>query len=187
MNPNEADVTALLEAWDRGDREALERLMEVVGKELHEIADRLFRKERPDHTLQPTAVVNEAYLKLKSQRRVGWENRTQFFAGAAEVMRRILVDHARERRSLKRGGGTVRVPLNEAIGFPEQLAPDVVALDDALKELARRSPRQSRIVELRVFVGLTLREIAVVEGISSTTVAREWRTAKMFLYRQLRD
>jgi RNA polymerase sigma factor (TIGR02999 family) len=180
------DVTLLLDAWSRGEAHALDRLMEVVQEELRAIAGHFFRHERPDHTLQPTAVVNELYLKLAGQREVRWHSRAEFFAVAARGMRQVLVDHARRRHAEKRGGGLVRVAFDQDLGFPEAMAPDVVALDDALGDLERLHPRQSRIVEMRVLVGLTLEEIAAVEKTSRATVAREWRTARLFLLRQLR-
>ena len=144
MTAPASDVTALLDAWSEGDASALVELMDVAQKELHRIASRLFEDERADHTLQPTAVVNELYLKLKGQRQVEWHSRAEFFAVAARLMRRVLVDHARRHHALKRGGGTVRVALDENLGFPSELAPRLTALDDALSSLARRSPRQSR-------------------------------------------
>ncbi|MCP4657066.1 MAG: RNA polymerase subunit sigma-70 [bacterium] len=186
MTAPASDVTALLDAWSEGDASALVELMDVAQKELHRIASRLFEDERADHTLQPTAVVNELYLKLKGQRQVEWHSRAEFFAVAARLMRRVLVDHARRHHALKRGGGTVRVAVDENLGFPSELAPRLTALDDALISLARRSPRQSRIVEMRIIVGLTLEEIAAVEKVSPSTVSREWRAAHLFLLSQLR-
>ncbi|MEM7586406.1 MAG: sigma-70 family RNA polymerase sigma factor [Acidobacteriota bacterium] len=185
MTLPKGDVTALLDAWSRGDASALTHLMEVVQHELHRIARRLFRRERPNHTLQPTAVVHEVYLKLMGQRQVDWRGRAEFFGVAAKLMRNVLVDHARRHGALKRGGASVKIPLDEALGFPGHLAPEVLALDDALIDLARRSPRQSRIVEMRVIVGLTLEEIAAVERISLSTVSRDWKAARLFLLRQL--
>lgn len=186
MTPETGDVTALLEAWNDGDPAALPRLMERVRDELHAIASRLFRGERAGHTLQPTAVVNEVYLKLVEQRQVSWRNRAQFFAVAAQLMRRILVDHARKHRTAKRGAGAVHVALDEAVDLPADLSPDLLALDQALTDLEKLSPRQSRIVELRVMVGLELQEIAAVLEISRPTVSRDWRAARLFLLRQLR-
>ncbi len=180
------DVTALLDAWSQGEARALDSLMDVVQQELRTMAGRFFQHERPGHTLQPTAVVNELYLKLVDQRKVQWHSRAEFFAVAARGMRRVLVDHARRREAEKRGGGLVRVAFDESLGFPDAMAPDVVALDDALRDLARLHPRQARIVEMRVLVGLTLEEVAAVEKISRATVAREWRTARLFLLSQLR-
>ncbi len=186
MTQPSGDVTGLLDAWSAGDASALAQLMDVVQHELRRIARRQFRGERPGHTLQPTAVVNEVYLKLKGQRQVSWRGRAEFFGVAAKLMRRILVDHARRHGARKRGGETIRVPVDEALGLPEQLLPEVVALDDALLDLARRSPRQSRIVEMRVIVGLTLEEVAAVENVSPSTVYRDWKAARLFLLSQLR-
>ncbi len=185
MTQPKGDVTALLDKWSAGDASALAELMDVVQHELRRIARRQFRGERPDHTLEPTAVVNEVYLKLKGQRQVSWRGRAEFFGVAAKLMRRILVDHARKHAATKRGGEAVRIPVEEALGIPETLLPEVVALDDALLDLARRSARQSRIVEMRVIVGLTLEEIAAVEKISPSTVSREWKAARLFLLSQL--
>ncbi len=185
MNERESDVTELLEAWSQGDREALGVLMETAQAELRRMARGLFRRERQSHTLQPTAMVNEVYLKLESQRQVSWHNRVEFFAVAARMMRRILVDHARRRDALKRGGPAVNVVLDESLGFPKHLVPEITALDEAMLDLARRSPRQCRIVEMRILVGLTLEEIAMAEGISRSTVLRDWRAARLFVLSQL--
>ncbi|MCP4662503.1 MAG: RNA polymerase subunit sigma-70 [bacterium] len=179
------DVTSLLEAWSHGDDAALAELMEVVQEELLRIAGQIFRGERRDHTLQPTALVAEVYLKLEGQRRVDFRHRTDFFAVAAKLMRRILVDHARRHSAGKRGGQTVQVALDQASGLPTGLVPEIIALDDALIDLERRSPRQSRIVEMRVLVGLNLEDIAAVEKISLSTVSRDWNAARLFLLSQL--
>lgn len=181
------DVTALLEAWSGGDDSALAELLEVVQAELHQMARGLFRRERPGHTLQPTAMINELYLRLEGQRRVDLRHRRQFFAVAARLMRRVLVDHARRHGAVKRGGRALQVELDASADLPDDLAPEMVALDDALLDLERRSPRQGRIVEMRVLVGLTLEEIAGVERISLSTVSREWRAARLFLLSQLRS
>jgi RNA polymerase sigma factor (TIGR02999 family) len=181
-----ADVTQLLRDWGRGDPAALEKLIPLVFEDLREIAGRLFRRENEAHTLQPTALVSEVYLRLLDQRAVHWQNREQFFAVAALLMRRILVDHAKGRGAAKRGAGVPRLPLDEAIQAPErQLGLDFIGLDEALSKLAAIDARQSRIVELRFFVGLSHYEIAELLGISVTTVKREWRTAKLWLYREL--
>lgn len=181
-----SDVTALLDAWNEGDNAALDQLLDIVYQELRHIAEHLLRNERSDHTLQPTAVVNELYLRLADQRRVSWHKRAEFFAVAARVMRRILVDHARRRMAVKRGSASTRLALDSDLGFPSQLAPDVLALNEALMDLERRSHRQTRIVEMRLVAGLTLEEIAAVENVSLSTVSREWRTARLFLLGQLR-
>ena len=179
------DVTALLEAWNQGDEKALGELVGTVQEELHEIATRLFRSERADHTLQPTAVVAEVYLRLEKQRRVGIRHRREFFAVAAKLMRRILVDHARRHGAGKRGGGRVQVELNDSSGLSTALMPEILELDHALIDLERRSPRQSRIIEMRILVGLNLEEIAAVEKISLSTVSRDWKAARLFLIGQL--
>lgn len=186
MTTPNRDVTDLLKAWSQGDCNALERLMEVIQSELHKIAKRFLRTERSSHTLQPTALINELYLKLTDQRQIEWRGRAQFFAAAATLMRRILVDYARRHEATKRGGQTIRVTLDEADDIPADLVPDILALDHALIDLARRSPRQSRIVEMRVLVGLTLEEIAAVEKVAPTTVSRDWKAARLFLLSQLR-
>ena len=182
---NGDDVTALLDAWSQGEPRALERLMSVVHDELRAMSRRIFRRERSGHTLQPTAVVNELFLKLAGQRQVNWRGRAEFFGVAATLMRRILVDHARAVHTEKRGGQTVRVSFDEALDLPHGMAPEILAFDGALIDLARRSPRQSRVVEMRVLVGLTLEEIAAVEEISLSTVSRDWKTARLFLLQQL--
>ena len=180
-----ADITLLLREWRAGGRDALDRLVPLVYDELHAIASRHMARERTG-SVQPTSLVNEAYLKLVDQRRVEWENRAHFFAIAAQVMRRILLDHARRRLRGKRGGGAVRVELTE-IGVPDAgVDPvDVLAIDRALTELQRLDPDQARIVELRFFGGLTVEETAAVVGSSAATVKREWAVAKAWLYRSL--
>lgn len=180
------DVTGLLVDWSRGDKEALERLMPLVVDELRHLARSHFRREPEGHTLQPTALVNEVYLRLTDQRQVQWESRSQFFAFAATLMRRVLVDHAKARRTAKRGGDVRKVSLQDVIGLAEPEDVDLLALDDALSTLAEIDPRQSRIVELRFFAGLTHEEIAEVLEVSVSTVKREWRTARLWLYRECR-
>lgn len=179
------DVTRILQRWTNGDGQALGQLMPLVFDDLRGIARRYLDRESNLHTLQPTALVNEVYLRLEGRRSVSWQNRAQFFGFSAQLMRRILVDHARTQRAGKRGGGTPRVPLDENLGLPISKDLDLVALDDALKDLARLDPRQSRIVELRFFTGLTNEEVADVLGISLTTVKREWRLARFWLFREL--
>ncbi len=180
-----SDVSQLLDAWSDGDSEALDQLMPLVSDELRRIARRCFHDEPSGHTLQPTAVVNEAFIRLKAQRKVQWHGRSQFFGVAAGLIRRILVDYARRRRAEKRGGKMLLVPLDEAFALPEEQDPDLVALDDALVDLARLDPRQARIVELRFFGGLDFQEIAELEQISRSTAWREWKTALPFLRREL--
>jgi len=179
------DVTGLLHAWSAGDPHALDELMPVVYGELHRLASARLRSERGDHTLQATALVNEAFVRLVGQTRVHWLNRAQFFGTAAQLMRRILVDHARERRSAKRGGAATRVELDDALGAVEPRDVDVLALDIALERLERLDPRQSRLVVLRFFGGLTIDEVARVLDMSPATAKREWVTAKMWLRREL--
>lgn len=182
----QSEITDLLDRWSGGEQDALARLMPLILEDLRHIAGKYLAQESSGHTLQPTALVNEVYLRLKGRRSVSWRNRAQFFAFVAGMMRRILVDHARLRQTLKRGSGAVRISLDESIRLPSDArAPDLLALDDALKGLAAVDPRQSRIVEMRYFTGLSVDEIAAVEEISPTTVKREWRTAKLWLYRQL--
>jgi RNA polymerase sigma factor (TIGR02999 family) len=179
------DVTRLLLAWSKGDSAALEELIPLIYDELHGRAERYLSQEGPAHTLQPTAVVHEAYLKLVDQKRVTWRNREHFFAVAAQAMRRLLVDHARRRDAQKRGGAATRVPLEEASPSIVPREADVVALDHALEKLAALDARQAKIVELRYFGGLTLDETAVVLGTSPSTVGRAFRLAKAWLYREL--
>ena len=178
------DVTGLLLAWRGGDESARARLVETVYGELRRLARGYLRREHPGHSLPPTALVHETYLKLVDQRRVQWQNRTQFFAIAAHLMRRILVDHARTRLALKRGKGA-RVPLDNVDSACEPLEVDVLALDAALDTLAARFPRQSQLVELRFFGGLTVPEIAAVLDVSPITVKRDWALAKAWLYREV--
>lgn len=181
-----ADITASLLELSKGDREAAARILPLVYDELRLLAANFMRREhRPDHTLQPTALVHEAYLSLIDQSRVNWQNRAHFCAVAAEMMRRILVDHARKHYAQKRGGRDTQISLDDAVSFPQDRDFDVVAVDEALFDLAALDPQQSRIVELRFFGGLTLDETAEVLDISRSTVQREWNMAKAWLYNQL--
>jgi RNA polymerase sigma factor (TIGR02999 family) len=179
------ELTRLLLAWSNGDSGALEALIPLVYDELHSLAERYLAHEDSGHTLQPTAVVHEAYLKLVDQKRVTWRNREHFFAIAAQAMRRLLVDHARRRDAQKRGGAATRVPLEDAALSITPRDADVVALDRALEKLAALDARQAKIVELRYFGGLTLDETADVLGTSPSTVVRAFRLAKAWLYREL--
>jgi RNA polymerase sigma factor (TIGR02999 family) len=179
------DVTELLVEWGKGSEEALQELIPLVYCDLRRLAGEYLRRERRGHTLQPTALVNEVFLRLTGQNRTEWESRAQFFGVAAQMMRRILVDYARKRRTQKRGGGVEKLSFDESIGTFPKTPLDLVALDDALLALAAIDPRQSRIVELRYFVGLTNEEIAQLLNISPATVLRDWRTAKAFLGREL--
>ncbi|CAN5221124.1 sigma-70 family RNA polymerase sigma factor [soil metagenome] len=180
-----ANVTQLLDRWSQGDQAALDELLPLVYDELHRLASSYLRRERADHTLQPTALVNEAYLRLIDQHQSHWQNRAQFFGVAAQLMRRILVDHARAHLARKRGGPQFAVSLNHADHFAEQ--PDVSLLDlhEALSELAAIDPQQSRIVELKFFGGLTIEETAEVTGLSHATIEREWKLARAWLRREL--
>lgn len=181
------DITELLVAWSAGDREALDRLVDVAYPELHALARRAMRGERRDHTLQPTALVNELYLKLVDQDRADWRNRAQFFAVAARLIRRILVDHARRRARAKRGGGATRVTagIEDVAPVPARPEVDVLALEGALRGLRSLDPRQEQVVELRFFGGLTIREAASVLAVSPATVKRDWETAKAWLQREM--
>ena len=185
MSSPPGDVTRLLLAWSNGDRDALEGLIPVVYGELRRIADRYFCHERPGHTLQATGLVHEAYLKLVDQQRVRWQNRAQFFGVAAQLMRRILVDHARTRGAVKRGGGVSPVTLVDAAGASPPRGVDVIALDDALTRLTRLYPEQGRLVELRYFGGLTIEETGEAMGISPATVKRQWMVARAWLLANL--
>ena len=186
MSFESGEVSQILDRWSRGEPEALSELMPKILGDLRRVAQKHLAQESPGHTLQPTALVNEVYLRLKGKRSVHWRNKAQFFAFVAGMMRRILVDHARGRQASKRGGQAVRLSLDDSIRVPEQQKdPDLLALDDALKSLEKVDPRQCRIVEMRYFTGLSVPEIAEVEGISGTTVKREWQTAKMWLFREV--
>jgi RNA polymerase sigma factor (TIGR02999 family) len=180
-----ADVTDLLIAWSSGDQAALDRLMPIVYVELRKVAHHCMRGERPDHTLQTTALVHEAYLRLVDVSRIQWQNRAQFFAVAARTMRRILVDAARERNALKRGLDPSQVALDADSLQAPQRGEDVAALDDALTRFAAVDPRKAHVVELRYFGGLTIDETGEVLGISRETVIRDWRMAKLWLLREL--
>src|SRR6266699_1140631 len=183
--PSTNEVTQLLLAWSDGDQAALDKLTPLVYEELRRMAHRYMNRERPGHTMQTTALVNEAYIRLVNRKNVHWENRAHFFAIAAQLMRTILVDHARSHAYQKRGGGSRNITLDEAMVVSQQRAAEVVALDEALKELAAIDPQQSRIVELRFFGGLTIEEIAEVLGLSPATIKREWSPAKAWLYHEL--
>lgn len=179
------DITQLLKDWSDGDGQAPAQLMPLVYAELRQLADRYMSHERINHTLQPTALVNEAYLRLIDQTRVNWQNRAHFFGIAAQLMRRILLDHARAHNAGKRGGVAKRLSLDEAAILPEERASDLIALDEALEELAKLDERKSRIVELRFFGGLGVDETAEVLGIHRATVLRDWAVAKAWLHREL--
>ena len=186
-NGSPEEITRLLADWGRGDREALDRLAPLVHAELRRLARRQMSRERPGHTLQATALVNEAYLRLAGQGDFEYQDRAHFFAVCAQVMRHVLIDHARAHDRDKRGGGALRVSLGEAEGLDAGRAAELVALDEALRELEEFDPQKGRIVELRYFAGLGIEETAEVLGISPTTVRREWRRAKAWLYRSMSE
>jgi RNA polymerase sigma factor (TIGR02999 family) len=179
------DVTQILQAWSEGDESAPSRLMPVVYSELRRLAGDYLRRERPDHTLQATALVHEAYLKLVDENRVTWKNRAHFCGIAARLMRQILVEHARTHNAAKRGGKLEKLYLEETQHLAASRAPDLIALDDALKTLATAHPRESEVVELKFFGGLDANQIAEVLNVSAKTVARDWSFAKLWLLRQL--
>ena len=183
MSPHE--ITELLVAWGDGDQSALQQLTPLVQAELRRIARKYMSRERPGHTLQTTALVNEAYLRLIDWKNVRWKNRAHFFGVSAQLMRRILVDYARDRHYLKRGGGALQVSLSEAAAFSVERNSDLVALDEALTALAAVDPRKEQVVELRFFGGLSVKETAEVLKVSEETVMRDWRMAKVWLLREL--
>ncbi len=183
---SEPDVTTLLKNWTDGDPEALAQLMPLVFDELRRVAISYFDSERAGHTLQPTALVNEVYLQLVGRRQVSWRNRAHFFGSAAQLMRRILVSHARSHRASKRGSGQTSARLDEALAVAEARDLDLVALDDALDALTAHDPEASRVIEMRFFFGLTHRQIAEVMDVPVIRVRRQWETARLWLYRQLK-
>jgi RNA polymerase sigma-70 factor, ECF subfamily len=179
------EITELLICWCDGDQAALERLIPLVEDQLHEIAHRYMIRENPGHFLQTTALVNEAYLRLIDQNRVRWQNRAHFFGIAAHIMRRILLNHARDQRRIKRGGGALHISLSEAEAISSEKSAELIALDEALNRLSLFDERMSRIVELRYFVGLSIKETAEVLQVSPITVARDWNLAKAWLAREI--
>ena len=185
MTPSPKSITELLIEWRDGDVTALDRLMPLVYQELRRLARYYMRRERPGHTLQTGALVNEAYLRLVDHKGMRWQNRAHFYAVASQAMRRILVDHARAHHYAKRGGGNQLLELDEAAAVFQRQATELVALDDALTDLAVIDPRKSQIVEMRYFGGMSVEETAGVLGVSSVTVMREWRTAKAWLLRAI--
>jgi RNA polymerase sigma-70 factor, ECF subfamily len=182
-SPQKQDITQLLADLTGGDKEALDKLLPLVYDELRRLADRYLRRERDDHTLQATALVHEAYLRLIDQKEVRWQNRAHFFGVAAQMMRRILVDHARALQTTKRGSGGLKLALDDVVELADEQATDMVALDEALTALEAFDPQKSRIVELRFFGGLSIEETAEVMGLGTATVTRQWRTAKAWLYK----
>jgi RNA polymerase sigma factor (TIGR02999 family) len=185
MAPSQHEITRLLTDWRGGDRAALERLLPLVYDELHRLARHYLSRERPGHTLQATALVNEAYLRLVDQQKSDWQDRAHFFAVAARIMRHLLIDHARARRYAKRGGGAQQVSLEEGAAFTPEPSVDLLALDEALDRLAVIDERKVVIVELRYFSGLSVEETAEAMRLSEITVKREWLKAKAWLYREL--
>ena len=185
--PSPNEVTRLLKDWSRGDSSALDQLIPIVYDELRAVAARYLRRERQDHTLQPTALVNEAYLRLTDQKQVNWQNRAHFVGVAAQMMRRILVDHAKSHHRAKRGGGAQKISLDEAVALSEKYADDLVELDEALTALAAFDERKSRVVEMRYFGGLSVEETAEVLQVSVITVARDWKLAKAWLYTHIKE
>lgn len=186
MNPiSKENVTQLLRAWSQGDEGALNQLYDLVFDELHRLAHHYMSRENPGNVMQTTALVNEAYLRLANARDLDWKDRAHFFAVSANVMRRILIDGARARRADRRGGKDIQVALDDAPEVSTQNDPDLIALDDALKELAKVNERQSRVVELRYFGGLSVDQAAEVLGVSADTVMRDWRFAKAWLKREM--
>ena len=183
--PPRQEVTQVLVDWNKGHGDAPDRLMPLVYEELRKLARNYLQRERSDHTLQATGLVHEAYLRLVDQSSMSWQNRAHFFAVAAQVMRRILVDYARSHRAAKRGGDREKIEFDEALAPSDEKAVDLIALDDALQDLGKFDPRQSRIVELRFFGGLTNEEIGEVLAVSPRTIKREWRLAKAWLRREI--
>lgn len=179
-------ITQRLVAWSNGDPEALEDLMQIVYKELRRLANHYLRSERPDHTLQPTALVHEAYLRLAEQDQVHWQNRAHFFGVAAQMMRRVLVDHARANCRVKRGGAACKLSFDEAINLYQRQDEQIVELDEALTRLRQLDSRKGEVVELRYFGGMSVEETAEVLGVSCNTVMRDWNMAKAWLYQELK-
>lgn len=184
---SDADITALLVDWSNGDRSALEKLLPLVERELHRLAHSYMRREDPDHTLQTTALINETYLRLVDQRKVQWQNRAHFFGIAAQIMRRILLNYARDQNRLKRGGGAIHVSLSKADVMPAEKDREIISLNDALTRLEDLDERKARVVELRYFGGLSVDEVAEVLGVAAITVMRDWQFAKAWLARELQD
>jgi RNA polymerase sigma-70 factor (ECF subfamily) len=187
MTASQHEVTQLLRQWQSGDKDARDQLIPLVYDELHRMARQYVRRERPGHTLQTTALVNEAYLRLVDQKDVDWQNRAHFFAVSAQVMRHILVDYARQHSAVKRGGEFQRIALDDEASISAERAAELVALDEALQALQEIHPRRSRVVELRYFGGLNNRETSEVLKISEPTIERDWRFAKAWLYREMQQ
>jgi RNA polymerase sigma factor (TIGR02999 family) len=184
---SQSDITALLVDWGNGDQSALDRLLPLVERELHRLAHSYMRRENPDHTLQTTALINETYLRLVDQRKVEWQNRAHFFGIAARIMRRILLNYARDQNRQKRGGKAIHVSLSEAMVMPAEKDRELISLNDALDRLEALDPRKSRVVELRYFGGLSVEEAAEVLKVSPITVMRDWQFAKAWLAREMQN
>jgi RNA polymerase sigma factor (TIGR02999 family) len=187
LMPSTSDITDLLIDWCNGDQAALEHLAPVVEKELRRLAHHYMHQENPGHTLQTTALINEAYLKLINQKRMRWQNRAHFYGIAAKIMRRILLNYARDRRRIKRGAGAQQVSLSEVVVMSDEKSSEIIALDEALERLAEQDERKSHVVELRYFGGLSVEETAEVLKVSKITVTREWNLAKAWLAREVGD
>jgi len=185
MPPPSEEITRLLQSWNEGDAGAIDKLVPLVYDELHRLAQRYMADERPDHTLQTTALLNEAYVRLVDSAHANWEGRTHFFGVCAQVMRRILVDWARSRQALKRGGDVVVLDLDEALAAASRPGTDLVAIDEALQALAGIDPRKAQVVELRFFGGMSVKEIAEILKVSPETVQRDWKLSKSWLRREL--
>lgn len=185
--PSHTDITGMLVDWGNGDRSALDKLLPLVERELHRLAHSYMRRENPDHTLQTTALINETYLRLIDQRKVQWQNRAHFFGIAAQIMRRILLNYARDQKRLKRGGKAIHVSLSEAMVMPAEKDRELIALNDALTRLEALDARKSKVVELRYFGGLSVEEVAEVLKVSHITVMRDWQFAKAWLIREMQN
>ena len=183
--PSPSEITELLVCWSNGDRAALERLMPLVERELHRLAHHYMRREHKDHTLQTTALINETFLRLVDQDRVTWQNRSHFYGIAAQIMRRVLLNYARDKKREKRGGGAYKVSLSEADAVAEERSVEILALDEALQKLSALDERKGRVVELRYFGGLSVQETAEVLAVSPVTVARDWDMARAWLAREM--
>lgn len=180
-----SDITVLLVAWSNGDQSALDQLLPLVERELHRLAHSYMRRENPDHTLQTTALVNEAYLKLIDQERTRWQNRAHFYGIAARIMRRILLNYARDQNRLKRGGGAIQVSLSEVAGVSLRRTDDLLLLNEALDRLTELDSRKAQVVEMRYFGGLSIEEVSEVLGVSEITVTRDWKFAQAWLFRYI--
>ena len=184
---SDADITGLLVDWNNGDKSAMERLLPIVERELHRLAHAYMRRENPNHTLQTTALINETYLRLVDQRRVQWQNRAHFFGIAAQIMRRILLNYARDQNRQKRGGKAIHVSLSEAMIMPGEKDREIIALNDALTRVETIDERKAKVVELRFFGGLSVDEVAEVLKVSTVTVMRDWAFAKAWLSREMHN